>query len=216
MRARLSVFLATCLLALPAQALVLPPLPEGTCPIDTRQTADRNATTYMRLTTQAPGTLKALFAECAELERLRSGRVAYITNYGAIFEQTDPLPTSLSPADGMAVLKAAAGLSGTIATKAVNAAAMANNTATRDSGPLRTASFHSILGQSDRVLVLGGEQRHLGNRLQYGVAAVTALAIVKGRAVAMNFYAPLQNDETYGKVARVAESYANSLIAANP
>lgn len=208
--------LAATLLALPAHALNMPPTPEGTCPIDTHQTADRNATVFMHLTTQTPGTLKALFAECAELARLRSGRVAYVTNYAAVFEQKETLPTSLTPENAMAALSAAAGLSGTIATKAVNAAAIANNPAVRESGPTRTDSFHGILRQSDKVLILGSEQRHLGHRLQYGVAAVTALTIVKGRVVSMNFYAPLHNESDYQKVAQVAESYANSLIAANP
>lgn len=211
----LSALAASCLLALPAHALVMPPTPEGTCPLDNNQAPDRNALAYMHLTTQTPATLKALFAECSELERVRSGRQVNLTNYGAIFEQKDTLPVGVTPEQTIAILGTAAGLSGTIATKSMNAAELVNNPAVDKTAQLRTASLHSILKQTPKLLILANEQRHLAIRLQYGVAAVTALTVVKGRIVAMNFYAPLRTEADFGKLGLVAESYANSLIAAN-
>ena len=212
----LAAAIMSCLLALPAQALVLPPPPEGTCPLDNNQAPDRQAISYMHLASQTPGTLKALFAECSELETARLGRSVFITNYGAVFEQNATIPAGMNRAQAMQLLSAAAGLSGTIATQAINGGVPVANPAQRSGGATRTASYHGILKQSDQLLVLGSEQRHLGARQQYAAAAVTALTVVDNKIIAMNFFAPLENDKTFSILALEAESYGNSLLAANP
>ncbi len=210
-----AVLFACMLLALPAQALVMPPLPEGACPLDNNQKPDRDALSYMHLTTQTPATLKALFTECAELGYLRNDKLNFLSHYGAVFEHNEALPVGTTRAQAMKILGAAAGMSGTIAAKSMTAAQLANSGETSGRRKTYTASEHSVLKQTDQFLILGSEQRHIGTRLQYAMAVVTALTVVGDRVVAINLYAPLE-DGAFQKLTLAADSYARSLIAVNP
>lgn len=209
MRRFLTILMLAALTALPAQALVLPPLPAGDCAIDVSQPFDRTATNYMHLVTQTPGTLQALFTECGQLEKLRLQQRLFLNYYGAVIEQKESLPQGITRAQLLDGMADAIGLSGTMATKAMNAndpsvAAIASQ-----------ASYHGILKQSDQLLVLGSEQRHVGTRAPYVAAAVTALTVVDGKVVSVNFYAPLTQG-VYERLGARAEAYTNALLAANP
>lgn len=199
-------FLACCLLALPAQAVNLPPMPQGSCALDSNQDIDRTATYAMHLSVQTPGSLKALFADCGELERLRQGRTQSLTSYSAVFEQKAALPEGTDRARAIQLIAEGTGLSASIASQSVNAA--------RE--PKNRESYHGILKQSDRVIIFGSEQRHLNGRQVYSTAAVSALTIVDGKFITMNFFAPLTDAESFARLGLAAESYANSLLAANP
>lgn len=209
--------IASCLLALPAQALVLPPAPEGTCPLDSNQAPDRAALAYMHLSTQTPATIKALFAECKELTFLRAEKLKILSHYGTVFEQKATLPAGVTRAQAIEILGAAGGLAGTIAAKSAGAASLANSA---DAGKGRkriyTASEHGVLLQNERTIILGSEQRHLGPRLQYAMAAVTALTVVDGHVIAINLYTPLTGTAVFAELTKTAETYVNSLLAANP
>ena len=216
----LIALVASCLLALPAQALTLPALPQGMCPFDNNQATDRAAIAYMNLTTQTPGSLKALFGECVELGQMRNLRTIFVSNYGAVFEQKGTIPDGITREQMITLLGQAGGLSGTIATKSLNGAQLVNNPATGNEPNkmmgAKTASYQSILKQSDRLIVFGNEQRLLGGRTQYAGAVVTALTVVNRHIIAINLYAPFTGEASMVRLANMAEAYGNSLLAANP
>ena len=212
-------YLLTCLLALalaqPALAMNLAPLPDGYCTLDVNQ--DTNVLPYMHLTMQHAANLKALFAECGELQQSRHGRLPNLSHYAALFEQKDTLPPGTTPQSAIATITAALGLSGVTSAKAYNENAIITDLTSSGRANLKnlSPSLHAVLISRPNVVIFASEQRHLGHRMQYAVAAVTALTVMGDRIVTLNLYAPNDSGDTFNKLAKMADSYIASLAAAN-
>ncbi len=212
-------YLLTCLLALmlaqPALALNLPPLPDGTCTLNSEE--DGNALPYMHLIMQHGADLKALFAECGELSGTRHGRIPNLSHYGVLFVQKDTLPPGTTRENAIAIISDALGLSGATSAKAYNEHAIMADLASANRPNLKNlnASVHGVLIQRPNVVIFASEQRHLGHHLQYAVAAVTALTVMDDKIVTLNLYAPLDSADAYTKLASIADSYIASMFAAN-
>ena len=212
-------YLFTCLLAFilaqPVMAMNLPPLPDGYCTLDVNQ--DTTVLPYMHLTMQHAATLKALFAECGELQQSRHGRVTNLSHYGALFEQKDSLPPGTTPQGALSIIDTAFGLSGVTSAKAYNENAIIADITGSGRSNLKnlSPSLHAILIERPNVLIVASEQRHLGHRIQYAVAAVTALTVMDGKIVTLNLYAPNEAPDSFKKLAGIADSYIASMVAAN-
>lgn len=198
------------LLALPAAALELPAPPAGTCPLNNEQDTDKRALNFLRIAMQTPGTLKALFAECAQLEqlRLRQGPSVTVYDYGAVVEQTASLPEGITREQAISLLAAGAGISAANASQAMNP--------TVAERALAVPSYQGILKQGPQMVIFGSEQRHAANGVQYSMAAVSAVTVVGGKFVSVNLFDSLKGKETFTRLADEAEAYTNRILAANP
>jgi hypothetical protein len=209
--------LATCMLLLaaaPAFAINVPPLPTGTCALDVAQDADHSALLNMHVATQTEADMKALFAECAELDNLRLGRYPFLSRYGDLLVQKAPLPAGMTRTQVIDAIAAASGLAGAVSSQMLQAP----DTSMRGRPDrLSPPSYHGVLKKSDAMVILGSEQRHLvSGKKQYAAAAVSAITVVGNQLVVANFFAPMADDKTFPKLTATAESYLASLLAANP
>ncbi len=212
--------IAAVLLALaasPALALTLPPMPEGSCGLNTEQEADRNALALLHLSTQQPAELRALFTDCGDLDALRQGRLPFLTRYGAVFEQHESVPEGATRATTITLLAQGLGISAATATESLRAAQLAAGAKReRFRDEKGSDSLHRILGRSPDYLLLGSEQRHLGHRSQYMVAVITGITVIDGKIVTANFFLPMQDAASFDSLLPVAESYMRRLLAENP
>ncbi len=197
--------------AVPAAAnqIVVPEAPYGTCPFNMQQQADTKAMAYIHLGVQGKAKLLGVYGDCAQLEALRGDvpSIAFLNSYVTLIEQ-EGNTVNFNRASTILTLASSIGMT--------SAFSSASTQSQRTGFSTREPSYHGILQQTADFIIVGAEQRHVARQIELGVAVVSVITVIKGKIVTANFFVPMSDGNSFGRLAGRAEAYARALIAANP